>query len=187
MDIKNYLKAKQRDIVLLHALRRKLPSITQQKDDELGMAMRSQQPGAIASARCNLKVVTNIGHILPQIIETIHIGYDTLRERLLRIKELQEQIEEGKGRKTLDMLQKSSLDTGVEDPGDRGGQVSSLRSTLCVQAHYYLGYNRSVAAEEELSKFQAHAENAPFPKMVSLKEEYKSLLKFTDAGWSSPF
>ncbi|RYP14316.1 hypothetical protein DL765_006481 [Monosporascus sp. GIB2] len=194
-DMEQYLKAKQREITFLNALRNKIPSIKQQKMDELTIISFEQQSSVddfpdiqeisksepVASAKHNVDVAANVNATLPKIIDESQTSYNALNERLLRVQELQAQLKEETG------LRAKEEQTGLSTESNRGGtQTDSMFSKLYVQIHYHLGYGQSPAAEEELSRYQAQAESAPLPRIFALKEEYESLLKFTDKGWSHP-
>ncbi|RYP62858.1 hypothetical protein DL771_009552 [Monosporascus sp. 5C6A] len=194
-DMEQYLNAKQREVMLLNALRNKIPSITQQKKDELSRISCEQQSSfedlsdvqeisknePVASAQDNVDIAANVDAILPKIIAKCQISYDTLKERLPRVQDLQAKIKEETG------LGAGGEQTGLSTESNRRGtQTDDLRSKLYIQIHYHLGYAQSPAAAEELSRYQAQAESVPLPGVFALKEEYESLLKFTDTGWSHP-
>ncbi|RYP36165.1 hypothetical protein DL767_003497 [Monosporascus sp. MG133] len=194
-DMEQYLNAKQLEITLLNALRNKIPSITQQKKDELSRISREQQSSfedfldvqeismsePVASAQHNVDIAVNVDATLPKIIYKSQASYDALMEKLPRVQELQAQIKEEKG------LVAEGEQTGLSRESNRRGiQTGDVHSTLYIQIHYHLGYAQSPAAAEELSRYQAQAESVPLPRVFALKEEYESLLKFTDTGWSHP-
>ncbi|RYP74167.1 hypothetical protein DL769_004082 [Monosporascus sp. CRB-8-3] len=194
-DMEQYLNAKQREITLLNALRNKIPSITQQKKDELSRISSEQQSSfedfsdiqeiakgePVASAQHNVDIAANVDVTLPKIIDKAQKSYDALKERLPRAQELQAQIKEERGLSIEGEQAGSSTESNR-----RGTQADGLRSKLYIQIHYHLGYGQSPAAAEELSRYQAQAEGVPLPTVFALKEEYESLLKFTDTGWSHP-
>ncbi|RYO99042.1 hypothetical protein DL764_006924 [Monosporascus ibericus] len=194
-DMEQYLNAKQREITLLIALRNKIPSITQQKKDELSKISRGQESSSedcsdtqaspksepVASAQHNVDIAVNVDATLPNIIYKSQTSYDALMERLPRVQELQAQIREERGVG----VEGEQTDLSTES-NRRGTQTDDLRSKLYIQIHYHLGYAESPAAVEELSRYQAEAESVPLPRAFALKEEYELLLKFTDTGWSHP-
>ncbi|RYO87417.1 hypothetical protein DL766_008382 [Monosporascus sp. MC13-8B] len=164
-DMEQYLKAKQRGITFLNALH--IQEISKSEP--------------VASAKHNVDVAANVDATLPKIIDESQTSYNALNERLLRVQELQAQIKEERG------LRAKGEQTGLSTESNRGGtQTDSVWSKLYVQIHHHLGYGQSPAAEEELSRYQAQAESAPLPRVFALREEYESLLKFTDKGWSHP-
>ncbi|RYP80281.1 hypothetical protein DL770_006280 [Monosporascus sp. CRB-9-2] len=194
-DMEQYLNAKQREITLLNALRNKIPSIMQQKKDELSRISCEQQSSLedfpdiqeilksepLASAQHNVDVAVNVDAALPIVIDKSQTLYDALMERLPRVQELEAQIKEERG------LGAEGEQTDLRTESNRRGtETDDLRSKLYIQIHYHLGYAQSPAAVEELSRYQAQAESVPLPRVFALKEEYESLLKFTDTGWSHP-